>query len=82
MSHPCESCGMPIDNGCYCAYCVDADGALQDFESRFERMVQWSLREDSSQTREAAERATLNYMARMPAWSTHPRVRQRSRHGT
>ena len=74
MKHPCESCGMPIDNGCYCTYCVDAQGNLQDFETRFERMVQWALREDTSLPRAQAEANTLAYMARMPAWAQHPRV--------
>ncbi|MBA8882798.1 hypothetical protein [Dokdonella fugitiva] len=45
MKYPCESCGMPIDNGCYCSYCVDEHGHLQDFDVRFERMVQWARRE-------------------------------------
>jgi hypothetical protein len=74
MSHSCESCGMPIESGRYCAYCVDASGQLQDFDTRFERMVQWALREDSSLSRAAAEQRTLAYMARMPAWAQHPRV--------
>ncbi len=75
MTHSCESCGMPIDNGTYCQYCVDANGQLQDFDTRFERMVQWAQREDSQLSREEAERRTLAYMARMPAWAQHPRVR-------
>lgn len=74
MNHSCESCGMPIDNGPYCPYCVDASGQLQDFDTRFERMVQWAQREDASLTRAAAEQRTLAYMARMPAWASHPRV--------
>lgn len=74
MTHHCESCGMPIDNGSYCSYCVDEKGQLQDFETRFERMVQWSLRENPALSREQAEAGTLKYMARMPAWARHPRV--------
>lgn len=74
MSHPCESCGMPIEAGRYCPHCVDASGQLQDFDTRFERMVQWALREDAGLTRAAAEARTLAYMARMPAWAGHPRV--------
>ncbi|MFT4251065.1 MAG: hypothetical protein QM608_01090 [Caulobacter sp.] len=72
MSHACESCGMPIESGRYCRYCVDESGALQDFETRFERMVQWQQRRGGS--REAAERETLAYMATMPAWKDHPKV--------
>lgn len=74
MSHACESCGMPIDSGAYCPYCVDPNGQLQDFDTRFERMVQWSLRERPGQSRAEAEQGTLAYMARMPAWAQHPRV--------
>ena len=74
MSHSCESCGMSIESGRYCPYCVDSQGQLQDFDTRFERMVQWALREDKSLDRTAAEQRTLAYMARMPAWAQHPRV--------
>lgn len=74
MSHTCESCGMPIDSGHYCAYCVDATGQLQAFEERFERMLQWAQRENPALTREEAEASTLKYLARMPAWATYPRV--------
>ncbi len=74
MTHTCESCGMPIANGSYCHHCVDAQGRLQDFDTRFERMVQWALREDASLARGEAEQRTLRYMADMPAWAQHPRV--------
>lgn len=75
MSHDCESCGMPIENGQYCQYCVTEDGALQDFDTRFERMVQWQERRGSP--RAQAETETLAYMARMPAWKDHPRILER-----
>ena len=74
MSHTCESCGMPIDNGPYCRYCLDEHGHLQDFDTRFERMVQWALREDPALSRAAAEASTRAYMAKMPAWKQHPRL--------
>jgi len=65
---------MPIDNGCYCSHCVDANGQLQDFDVRFERMVQWALRKDPALGRQQAEHNTLAYMATMPAWARHPKV--------
>lgn len=74
MSVECQSCGMPLPNGRYCSHCVDAQGRLQDFDTRFERMVQWALREETGLARAAAEQRTLAYMARMPAWAQHPRV--------
>ena len=74
MTHPCQSCGMPIEVGPYCPHCVDAQGQLQDFDTRFARMVGWALREDPQLSREQAEARTLAYMARMPAWRHHPRV--------
>lgn len=75
MAQSCESCGMPIDSGRYCAYCVDADGKLQSFDVRFEKMVSWQLREKPGLTRAQAEADTLAYMSRMPAWSAHPELR-------
>ena len=71
----CQSCGMPIEDGTYCQFCTDADGNLQSFDERFERMVQWTLHRESAATREQAEANTLAYMATMPAWRDHPAVK-------
>lgn len=73
--HPCESCSMPIETGTYCQYCVDASGKLQPFDERFEKMVGWQLRQKPGLARPDAERETLAFMAKMPAWKDHPRVR-------
>jgi hypothetical protein len=77
MTLRCESCGMPVESGRYCAHCVDDTGELQDFETRFERMVAWSMRRDTSLTRAEAERKTIAYMSSMPAWRDHPSVNAR-----
>jgi hypothetical protein len=77
MSHPCESCSMPIESGPYCQHCVDATGALQPFEERFERMIAWQQRKQPGASRAELERDTLAFMAKMPAWKDHPRVRAR-----
>jgi hypothetical protein len=74
--HNCESCGMPIEAGPYCSYCVDEKGSLQAFEERFERMVQWQARRDPGASRADLEKKTLAYMATMPAWKDHPRVKR------
>ena len=74
-NHPCESCGMPIEAGPYCQYCVDDKGMLQPFDERFERMVQWQARREPKATRAELEKKTLAYMATMPAWKEHPRVK-------
>lgn len=71
-THACESCGMSIDSGAYCRYCVDANGNLQPFEERFERMVQWLLGREPELPRDTAERRTRDYMRSMPAWAAHP----------
>jgi len=44
----CESCSMTIDSRIYCQYCVDENGNLQSFDKRFEKMVQWSLKEEEN----------------------------------
>ncbi|MEZ4369389.1 MAG: hypothetical protein R3B07_01130 [Polyangiaceae bacterium] len=74
-NHPCESCGMPIESGPYCHHCVDERGELQGFDERLERMIGWQQRQKPELSREEAEVATLQYMARMPAWRDHPRVK-------
>ncbi len=73
--HPCESCSMPIESGRYCQYCVDDKGELQRFEERFERMISWQARKAPSASRAELEKATLAFMAKMPAWKDHPRVK-------
>ncbi|WP_456845455.1 zinc ribbon domain-containing protein [Cellulomonas sp. P5_C6] len=80
MSHDlhCDSCGMPIESGRYCAYCTDADGNLQAFDERFERMVGWQARHNPSAPRKQLEAETLAHMATLPAWKDHPRVVGRS----
>jgi hypothetical protein len=65
---------MPIESGTYCEYCTTSDGKLQPFEERFEKMVGWQLRQKPGLTRAEAERDTLAFMARMPAWKDHPGV--------
>jgi len=69
---PCQSCGMPIESGPYCQHCVDDKGQLQAFDERFERMMQWTRREKPELDSVTAERETLAYMAKMPAWRDHP----------
>ena len=71
----CGSCGMPIESGRYCEHCTDAEGNLQPFEERFARMVDWQARRNPGASRQDLERQTLAYMADMPAWRDHPRVR-------
>ena len=71
----CQSCGMPIESGIYCQYCADEHGKLQPFEERFDRMVQWMLRQKPGISPEEAKQATLTYMAQMPAWRDHPKVK-------
>jgi hypothetical protein len=70
----CESCGMPIESGRYCTHCTDEHGNLQDFEQRFERMIEWQARRTPDASRAELEAATLNYLATMPAWREHPQV--------
>ncbi|HZO94046.1 MAG TPA: zinc ribbon domain-containing protein [Candidatus Baltobacteraceae bacterium] len=77
----CESCGYAMSgpedhapgdpHSRHCRYCSKPDGTLQDFDERFERMVQWSLRRDRVDRAEA-ERRTRAYMRTMPLWKDHP----------
>ncbi len=71
----CQSCGMPVESGTYCQHCVNEAGDLQSFDERFERMSQWMLSQEQAASREEAEKRTLEYMATMPAWRDHPKVR-------
>jgi hypothetical protein len=73
--HPCESCSMPIETGRYCQHCTNEHGELQSFDERFERMLQWQTRRTPDKSRSELEAMTLAYLAKMPAWKDHPRVR-------
>ena len=75
QQHQCESCSMPIETGRYCQYCVDDAGALQPFEERFERMVAFQARRFPEKDRQTLEAETRAFMAKMPAWKDHPRLR-------
>jgi hypothetical protein len=77
--HRCESCGMPIEAGPYCQYCADEHGNLQTFEERFTRMVDWMRGQEPALDQATAEARTLAYLAQMPAWRDHPRVRGAAR---
>jgi len=70
----CQSCSMPIESGPYCQYCTDAEGHLQPFTERFERMVQWQARRAPDASRAELEQQTLDFMATMPAWKDHPEL--------
>ena len=74
-THACESCSMPIESGTYCSYCATPSGELQPFEERFERMVAFQAKRTPDKTPAELEALTLAYMAKMPAWKDHPRVR-------
>lgn len=71
----CQSCSMPIESGTYCHYCTDEKGQLQPFEERFARMVQWTLRQKPGISEGEAQKQTLAFMAEMPAWRDHPKVK-------
>lgn len=74
----CESCGLPIEAGAYCQYCVDQEGNLQAFEERLERLSQWIRRTQGGDLSPAsAERQALDHMATMPAWRNHPALLSR-----
>ncbi len=70
----CESCGMPVDSGRYCAHCVDGKGNLQPFHERLEKMVEFQLHRNPGLTGEEARAQSRQYMAAMPAWRNHPEL--------
>ncbi len=75
--HRCESCSMPIETGSYCIHCVTESGDLQPFEERLEKMVSWQMRQKPGLSRAQAERDTLDFMSKMPAWKDHPSLAER-----
>ena len=74
---PCQSCTMPIESGPYCQYCVDAEGKLQPFAERYERMIQWTRRKNPELSAVEQEKKTLEFMATMPAWRDNPELAER-----
>lgn len=82
MGESCQSCGMSIEAGPYCRHCRAPDGGLVPFEEIFERMLQWAKRHEPELDPAEAEARTLRYMATMPAWAEHPRVRRAVEEGS
>lgn len=70
----CQSCGMKINIGKYCQYCVNEKGELQTFDERLEKMITWCREEDPNIPYDSAKLRTLEYMRTMPAWKNHPRI--------
>ncbi len=72
--HTCQSCGMSIEAGPYCPYCVDDNGKLFSFKESLSRMSQFMRREVPGLTNPESESKALDYMSGMPAWRTHPEL--------
>ena len=79
MAKQCISCGMPmtkpeefgggISDNPSCVYCSNKDGSLKPRNVVREGMIQfWMSRENLDRT--AAEKATDERMAKMPAWKS------------
>jgi len=74
----CLSCGMPLGQpedfgggnpeNVYCSHCSHPDGSLKSYDEVASGMVNFMM-STQNMDREAAEKATGEYMARMPAWS-------------
>lgn len=73
----CESCGLPVEVGHYCQHCVDADGNLQTFDERLDRLSGWLRNRREGLSQAEAEAAALEQMSKMPAWRAHPALRRR-----
>jgi hypothetical protein len=54
-----------------------SEGKLQAFEDRFAKMVDWQLKRNAGAGRAQAEKDTLAFMAKMPAWKDNPELRRR-----
>ncbi|MCP4674171.1 MAG: hypothetical protein GY854_01345 [Deltaproteobacteria bacterium] len=73
-NHTCQSCGMAIEAGPYCQYCVDESGELFSFKESLSRMSQFMRREAPELSDSASESKALDYMSAMPAWRSHPEL--------
>jgi len=79
----CISCGMPLravadrplghPESAWCVHCSQPDGNLQEFQERFERMVQWEMK-TKGKAKAEAEASTRTHMRTLPAWKDHPRL--------
>ncbi len=77
----CESCGMPIETGRYCAHCTAQDGGLQPFEERFEKMVAFQARREPEASREARGGSARTW-PRCPRGATIRRCARRAENPT
>jgi len=73
----CMSCGMPMSkpedfggqnpDDYYCVHCSNPDGSLKSRDEVYIGMVNFMMK-SQNMNKEIAERATEEYMAKMPAW--------------
>jgi len=71
----CQSCAMPIETGIYCQYCADEKGNLHSFDEHLERTAQWMAGQKPGLALDEARKQALAYIAQMPAWRDHPKVK-------
>lgn len=73
----CESCGMSIEAGPYCAHCVDDTGVLKPFEETLTRFEQWVQSGNTAASQRDAQAQALDYMKTQPARQNHPKLKAR-----
>ena len=68
----CQSCGMPLSDAepgqMYCQYCTDEQGQLRTYETVLEGTIQGYFMGMQKMSREEAELAAREHLAKMPAW--------------
>jgi uncharacterized glyoxalase superfamily protein PhnB len=68
----CQSCGMPLADAkpgqMYCGHCTDEKGNLHPYEAILEGTIQGYFMGMQKMSREDAEPAAREHLAKMPAW--------------
>ena len=71
----CEACGGPVEEGKYCAHCLDENGNLKSYEDVMEGGIEWAMSEEGEKVlgqkfedKEEAKKMIEVHMKTLPAW--------------
>jgi len=71
----CEACGGPVEDGKYCAHCLDGSGNLKSYEDIMNDGIEWVMSDEGEKVlgqkfedKEEAKIMIEDHMKTLPAW--------------
>jgi hypothetical protein len=71
----CEACGGPVEEGKYCAHCLDENGNLKSYEDVLNDGIEWAMSEEGEkilgrkfEDKDETKKMIEEHMKTLPAW--------------